>query len=460
MHLSVTGSVGWPVLGRKRRHVIVFQTLLLGLVFGLQPVRLMVAAQVKSVEVRLDDATIGVLTGEPWSVQCDFGESPHPHELVVIGRDASGTEISHVRQWVNMPRLGAEATLLLERGPQPNRVVAARLALNEIEGTEPRTVRVTLDGQTLAIKDPKRFELPRNDPTQVHILSAELTFAEGRTARTQAVFGGYIGEEAQSELTGVPLVLEPGMKLPALPALQTWLREGNLPLRVLGVERGPFDVVLVLDQEARTILAKEHGAKGGGVQLSGRTGLPPQLLVFDPAGRDDNRLFIAFGVPGVFYGDDNCAHVVFPAYSPMGFVTSNLRARLANLAYESGVMGTPALADAVASMGALAAANNRPRAVVLLLAGSHADTSTITPSGARAYLEDLHVPLLVWSLTGGSESGGWGSAEDVSTEGLLDKAARHLKGYIGAQRIVWLEGAYLPQHIRLAEGVRGVHIAP
>ena len=440
--------------------MIVFQTLLLGLVFGLQPVRLMVAPQVKSVEVRLDGATIGVLAGEPWMVKCDFGESLRPHELVAVARDGSGKELGRARQWVNMPRSEAEATLLLERGPKPNQVVAARLAWNEVKGTAPTTVRVTLDGETLTIRNPKRFELPHCDPTQVHVLSAELVFAEGRTARADAAFGGGIGEEAQSELTALPLVLEPGKKLPALPELQKWFHDGDVPVRVLGVDQGPSDVVLIVDQAARQVLAKEHGAKGGGAQFKGGAALPPQLLFFDRAGPNDNRFFIAFGVPELFYGDDSTAHVVFPAYAPMDFVTSNLRAHLANLTYESGVMGTPTLADAVASMGALAAANNRPRAVVLLLAGSRGDTSAIAPSTARSYLEDLHVPLLVWSLLGGGATDGWGTAEDVSPEGWLDKAARRLKEKLAAQRIVWLEGAHLPQRLRLAETANGVHLAP
>jgi hypothetical protein len=440
--------------------MIAFQTLLLGLVFGVQPVRLMVAPQVKSVEVRLDGTTIGASVGEPWIVQCDFGESVHPHELVAIARDESGREIGRARQWVNMPRSGAEATLLLERGPQPNRVVAARLAWNEAKGARPETVRATLDGQALTVKDPKRFEIPPCDPKQAHVLSAELVFAEGRTARVDAVFGGDIGEEAKLELTGVPLLLDPGQNPPTLQEIQTWFREGDRPLRVLGIDRGPFDVVILLDQEARTLLAREHGAKGGGAQFKGVAALPPQLLFFDRAGPDDNRLFIAFGVPESYYGDDGSTHVVFPAFSPVDFVTSNVRPRLANLVYAATVMGTPTPSDAVASMGALVAANNRPRAVVLLLAGPPADRSRITPSGARAYLGDLHVPLLVWSLSGAGGSGTWGTEEDVSTEGSLDKAARRLKEDLAAQRIVWLEGAHLPQRIRLAESVTRAHLAP
>jgi hypothetical protein len=450
-----------PDAETDEEEMVAFQTLLLGLVFGVQPVGLMVAPQVRSVEVRLDSARIAVLTGEPWVVRCNFGDSVRPHELVAIARDGSGKEMGRVRQWVNIPRPAAEATLLLERGPQRNQVVAARLAWNETEGAEPKTVRVTLDGQELDVKDPRRFELPACDPTKAHILSAGLVFREGNTAHTQAVFGGDIGEEAQSELTAVPIVVEPGTKLPALPGMRGWFRDGDRPLQVLGVEEGPFDVVLVVDQEARTTLSEEHGARNGGLQLAENARSFPRLLLFDTGDRDADRLFITFGVPEIFHGIDGSAHIVFRTYLPVEFVTSRLRARLANGAYAVGVVGKPTLADAVASMGALAAASNRPRAVVLLRGGpAGEDGSRVTPAGARAYLNDLHVPLLVWSLTGAVDAGVWGPAVDVSSAARLDHAGRELKDQLAAERIVWLEGAHLPQRIRLAEGVEGVRLVP
>ncbi len=439
--------------------MIAFQTLLLGIVFGVQPVRLMVVPQVKNVEVRLDDVTIGVLAGEPWTVQCDLGETPHPHELVAIARDGSGKEIGRAQQWVNMPRPSAEASLLLEHGPQPGQVVAARLAWHELKGTEPITVRVTLDGRTLTVSNPKRFEIPACDPTQGHILSAELIFAGGRTARADAAFGGHIGEKAQSQLTAVPLVLEPGTKLPSGPDLQTWFRERDTPLPVLGLDDEPFEVVLILDQAVWSVLAGERGAMPG--DLASRW-MEPEFpwITFDPAGPNDNRLFIGIAVPRLVLGSDRSARAIFPTYEPVGFVASKFRARLANLSLKLAVRGPQALADSVASAGALAAAGNRPRAVVLLLAGSQEDDSTIPPAGARAYLEDMHVPLFVWSLLKGGAAGEWAPAEDVSSRSLMDRAAERLRERLSAQRIVWLEGAYLPQRIRLAEGVKGVHLAP
>lgn len=293
----------------------------------------------------------------------------------------------------------------------------------------------------------------------MHLLSAELVFAEGRTARVDAAFGGDLGEEAQSQLTAVPLVLEPGTKLPALPQLQTWFREGETPLRVLGVDEEPFDVVLILDQAVWTVLASERGATPGALQSEWKN-LESGLLTFDAAGPDDDRLFVGIAVPQLLSGSDGSTRVIFPAYEPVEFVASRFRARLANMSLKLAVLGTQLLADAVASTGAFVAASNRPRAVVLLLAGSPNDASAIPPAGARGYLEDMHVPLLVWSLLKDGEVGKWGTAEDVSSHNLMFRAAQRLSERLSAQRIVWLEGAHLPQRIRLAEGVRGVHLAP
>ncbi len=440
--------------------MIVFRTILIGLVFGIQSVTLMVAPQVKSVDVRLDGATVGVVSAEPWIVRCDFGVDPHPHELVAIARDVSGREIGRARQWVNLPRAAAEATLLVERGPQPSQVVAARLTWNEVRGTEPKAVRVTLDGKALAVKDPRRFELPACDARQVHILSAELVFPEGRTARADAVFGGDLGEETRSELTAVPVALEPGRKLPALSELQAWFREDDRPLRVLGVEEGPFDVVLLMDPEAQRILARESGAKAEGAPLPNGRQLPGRLLVFNPAGHGDDRLFVGFPEPERTWGQDRSEHVVFTTHPPVEFVTSDLRARLANLVSPPDATSAQTLADAMVTKGTLAAAGNRPRAAVLLRAGSRGDASAVTPAGARGYLADLHVPLVVWSMAGNGEADGWGPAVDVSSVRRMDQAAKELKGQLAMQRIVWIEGGHLPQRIRLAGSVIGAHLVP
>ena len=82
--------------------MIAFETLLLGIIFGRVPIRVMVAPPVTTVEFRLDGASIGTLVGPPWVIEHDFGRSPLPHELTAIGSDAAGHEVGRVTQWVEL----------------------------------------------------------------------------------------------------------------------------------------------------------------------------------------------------------------------------------------------------------------------------------------------------------------------------------------------------------------------
>lgn len=174
--------------------MIAFETLFLGLVVGVQPVRVAAGPQVAAVELRLDGAAVATLTASPWEVRCDFGPGPRPHELVAIARDQAGIELGRARQWINLPRPEAEASFLLDRDPATRAVTGARLTWDSLTAAEPKRVRVTLDGAALRVDSPRAFRLPAHDPAEVHLLTAELLFAGDVTARADAVFGGDLGD--------------------------------------------------------------------------------------------------------------------------------------------------------------------------------------------------------------------------------------------------------------------------
>ncbi|HSN88583.1 MAG TPA: hypothetical protein VL025_17610, partial [Thermoanaerobaculia bacterium] len=83
---------------------IAFLTLFFGLTLGSQPVELTVTGPVAAVEILLDGAPVARFDGPPWSGRIDFGQALLPHELVARALDDQGTEVSRVRQWVNLPR--------------------------------------------------------------------------------------------------------------------------------------------------------------------------------------------------------------------------------------------------------------------------------------------------------------------------------------------------------------------
>jgi hypothetical protein len=72
------------------------------------------------------------------------------------------------------------------------------------------------------------------------------------------------------------------------------------------------------------------------------------------------------------------------------------------------------------------------------------------------------VPLSVWSLKSLTEQSlakSWGEVEDVSSVDRLEKAVERLKANLAAQRVVWVQGRFLPQEITLSEKAAGVELA-
>jgi hypothetical protein len=109
------------------------------------------------------------------------------------------------------------------------------------------------------------------------------------------------------------------------------------------------------------------------------------------------------------------------------------------------------LADAVAAAGSVAAGSGRRRAVVLVLGEQPSDASRLAPPTVRSYLEHLGVPLHVWAVgTVPDElSEAWGGVHPVPKKRALKRAVQQLSESLERQRIVWLEGGHLPQHVAL-----------
>ena len=94
---------------------------------------------------------------------------------------------------------------------------------------------------------------------------------------------------------------------------------------------------------------------------------------------------------------------------------------------------------------------------MLITTGEAPDASRLAPEQVRTYLSSLGVPLVVWNpKKGGKDAGRWGAARNVSTDSLLDSAYRELSRTLDRQRIVWLDGLYLPQTLDVDPEVEGV----
>jgi hypothetical protein len=456
--------------------MIAFETLLLGIIFGRVPIRVMVAPPVTTVEFRLDGASIGTLVGPPWVIEHDFGRSPLPHELTAIGSDAAGHEVGRVTQWVNFGRERAAVSALLERDPMTRQPVAATVAWNEATGDKPLSARATLDGAPLPVTDPSRIAVPNVDLAQPHLLSVEVAFPHNLQARTDLAFGGDIIDTAESELTAVAVALPPDKESLEARDLQRAFSIDGVYRQPVAVEKGRAEVVLVMDRRVQDeILFRKlpWGWSDAGFSRS------------DRFWGDEDRFLAVDTVPETRHVATGGSRILFRHTARRLLSRIDEFSLLFGISstFQSGPVGDQTIPDAVAVAGREVAAGNHRRAVVVVLAelpaaervARSANRPSVVPTtkiqdsyrfdiaAVKAYLAALDVPLFVWSLTGatpGPITAEWGPAESVSTPRGLRAAAKKLEVQLAAQRIVWFAGRYLPQRITLDESVTGLRLAP
>ena len=441
---------------------IAFTSLFLGLVLGVQPVRLTVQGPVAAVALELDGKPVGRLEREPWATRVDLGGEIAPHELVARALDGSGRVIAQVVQWLNVPRPPAEATLLLERDSD-GRAVSARLTWQSLLGTEPRRVAVAFDGRPLDVRDPARIRLPEYEADATHLVSAEVEFSPAVISRAGVVIGGRSESQVTSELTGVPVRVRAGATLPPPESLQGWFRGSDRSLPVVAVERGPALVLVVRDTDHTEALAK----LGNGGKTTFVRGVRGSLPQYDPDfSRFEMRLepgdrvrFLwprASRAPG-----SEMPTELFDASRDFAGDFAGLHWLLTRVSHPIQKTARERFADAVAIAGLQAYAGYSRRAVVLLLGRRTDDASQYPPALVRDYLAKVHVPLKAWSLESRSRErteAVWGAVEDVSSFAKLKAAFERLRADLESQQMVWVEGRHLPQEIALSEKASGVEL--
>lgn len=468
---------------------IVFSTLFLGLVHGPLTVEMDVAETVTAVEVHLDGEAVASLDGPPWRARLDLGEELAPHRLTAVAHDADGRELGRAEQWINLPRSRAEARLQVERRGD---TAVARLVWRAVEHAAPASVRVWIDGAPLAVDDPGAIPLPAVEPDELHVVSAELTFPDGTTARADTAFGGAYGGETTSALTAVSVEVE-GRRLADAGDAGPWLRvvdNGNLrPARVVAVDHGAASLYAVLDRGA------DRHLNHLGLQMGRRLGAE-RVELLDAAGEGSGayRLFLpraTYGPlleTGLTAGDrlylvrptvepSEAGYGLFGISEPLTLERGGGSAWLLTHLRHGAAGGPQRLAEAVATAGLWAAGSGRPRAVLLLLGPDAVDGSELTPRQVRRFLRRLGVPLVVAfveqldvTLTGGERRrrrarreaereraervaaarADWGAGV-VDVAGFRDWVDLHrdLRRDVARQRILWVDGIHAPAAVRL-----------
>lgn len=447
--------------------IVAFASLFLGLILGVHPVAVVVADPVARVDLVLDGRTVGTVMAESaWTMPVDFGAVLAPHELVAVAYDGDGKELGRTSQRINLPRPAAEADVVIEGG-EDGRGAAARVTWESIEGTEPLRVTARLDGRSLEVDDPRRIALPALDPDQLHFLQVELEFSDTVAAVAEATFGGVYGNNTGTELTALSVVPVEGARRPKLEDLDGWLATvDGAGVQVVAVEEGPAEAVFVLDGAAqpglwdiaRRLELHRSGPLRGPLhdhavppRQGARVGRPSTPLIRDTMRLGRRQLLrLLWPAPQHIEGGDGRVDVeLFPRSEEHPPEHGGVLWLLSEAHQPPFSLAEQRLVDAVAVAGMSATLRSRRRAVVLVLTEHPADSSRFSPANVRQYLEQIGVPLKVWVVGEVSEPmrQAWGDVRSVNAINRFGEAVTDLTRTLQAQRIVWVEGRYLPQEI-------------
>ena len=432
--------------------MITFVTLFLGLALGPQTVEVHVDDSIASVELRLNGAPAGWIHGPPWTGKFTFGDELSPHHLVAIAYDHEGSERSRAEQWVNVPRPPAEASILLDQEVDGVHRLA-RVTWESLVETEPSEVRVTFDGRALEFDDPSAIPLPTYDPEQLHFIRVDLEFGGVVSSKAELIFGGTYADEVNTELTAVPVTVDTKKGLPSLDEMQTWFTYAGRPLRTAAAEKGLAEIIVVRDLESWDDLMR--------IRRSAVSNRNKRAWWFSSSQAGWNDWAFQFFWP-VSRRQEGAAGMydLFPPSGKFQARDGSLHGWISTVIQPEGGEARQRLADCVTVAGVTAAGGNRRRAVLLVLGGDPKDASDLSPQLARLYLDRLHVPLIVWTTRPGEpiEQSGWGEAIDVSTDMKMARATKELFKAVERQRMIWLDGTYLPQRIELAPEVSSVSL--
>ena len=374
------------------------------------------------------------------------------------------------------------------------------------------SVEITLDGAPLdtVYGPPWSTRLELGDVPQPHHLVATAHGADGEVLGVDEAFihldddvfhpphGGPLNHRGPR----TPVLIEPiDGKVPGAAEMTDWFLVDGEPAQILGVERGPAELIVVRDPAAQRwmeLLAEIFLREKMNLREL-PAALPPTTL------RLDRQTFVAQanevlgtrGGPGralsagaawdewqgfLSLEDDTSIRFLSPQAAPASRVagrkqvfnnTNPVSADLDGVLYHAARVRPLEfelrLADAVAIAGQEAFTTGRRRMVLLLLTNEAKGRSRFEPAAIRGYLESLGVPLAAWSFE--ERLPEWGSTERLQDadprKALSPIAARNflrrtrlafeeLNRQLEAQRVVWLDGSHLPQNITLAPQAHGI----
>jgi hypothetical protein len=411
---------------------IVFLSLFLGLITGIQSVDLQVDVAVKSVRIELGGREVARMDKAPWSAKVDFGRTLTPNELTAIAYDANGKEVARTSQLINLSRPPAELEIVIRKEGQ--RPVQAELVGRHRLHKSPESAKLLVDGTAVRVGRDFRAQLPEMDSSHPHVISAEMKFEDGEIAKREIVIQAGFSGSTGSELTPL-LVTSKEDKQPS--SLEGCFSAGGAPLKASAIEKSDAFVVLVKDPAMRP-------------QLLGSTDL---RLDADTAER------ILWPVSRPINGPGEPTAIAFPQSINHGKVATASWLLKERLSPSPAASEPRQFTDAVAVAAMSTLERGRRRAVVLVVSKAP-DRSLYSPLIVRRYLEEVGVPLFVWSADGPRPdlTGAWGQIDDISTAAGLEAAVARLNRALMQQRVVWVAAG--PLRALRAEGTEGCGLTP
>jgi hypothetical protein len=333
------------------------------------------------------------------------------------------------------------------------KLTGGQLHWNHAREATPSRITLSVDNRILELDNDAQFTLDETNQSSTRIVSAELEFPDNETARTVVAVGPGASGLVESRLTAVPIVLSNQHSKLELADLQGTIRVPIGEARIVAIDSSAARIFLIEDCTATPHLRR---AKATAERSKGWKN--PFFVDSRIAGDrdvDKPQLRVVGTVPEHRQGQ--IFHTISAAFvltrRPLPFFAVLKNAELSP--YQS-------LASATAIAAAEAAKTGRPRAVVLLLGAGTDNGIGCSPEEVIAYMHELRVPFFVWRSDPrppSVESRRWGPGATASTWRELSANSKSVQKHARRQRVVWVEGAWLPNEIILENPPDGVRLA-
>jgi VWFA-related protein len=453
----------------------------IGIVTGLLPITVDLGPTRAPADLLLDGRPVCALTVEQPLCSVDVGRDPHVHLLQLVRRDEAGEVKEQATLWLNRPGTNNQAQVYVKTTCSPDWSTCALVpSWVHPQHLAPTRVRVTLDNQVVyegaAGRLPSPLAVRRRNPDSVSLLQAEAQFGDGSRAHFASPVGSHYAETSLASLQALPLEVESSGRGKEL---EGWLADAHVSEH--RPEKGDAEVVFVVEPSAYRadpgFWADLRHEVASGVSLRGDLA---HVDIDNPSAGARGGGYEGYSISGLARALPSVKQVtVIVAGERLSELDATEFGVRKKIGWVGGLVAASAVtsselrtADAVTE-GAYSLAGAPARRVLVLVVGEPkgepgADASLVSVAGARAYLSEIMVPLVVLRVGAVAREEGWGGGRVVRSGNDFGEALHAVEGELGRQELVWIDGSLnpaafapeLPPGVRLAgRGPGGTGVA-